>query len=78
MTKHYLTEKGMNVMSKLLRGVVIGVLLLQSFVGFYGWGRFFAEKANNEQLRNRLEDVQSTCREYESEIVELYKKLGGN
>lgn len=63
-------------MNKLLIAFVTLIIFAQSFVGYYGWGKYMGEKAKCEQLSARLEDVQSTCREYEKEIVELYKKLG--
>lgn len=62
-------------MTKTFKRVAVALLIIQAFAGSYGWGRFISEKAINDQLRSTLEDVQSTCTEYENEISELYKQL---
>lgn len=62
-------------MAKTFKGLIVALLVVQALVGSYGWGRFVSERATNNQLRSTLEDVQSTCRGYENEIMELYKQL---
>lgn len=53
-------------------------IIIETLICSYGWGRLMVEKAVNSSLSSTLEDVQSTCRQYEDEIGELYKLLGDN
>lgn len=65
-------------MKNSFRILVAIFIVVETLVGSYGWGRFIAEKAINSNLSSTLEDVQSTCRQYEDEIGELYKLLEDN